>query len=87
MMTLVLFPSSTQTRDADLDAEDRIARLTDAAYQVALQNGLSGSFIDVQLGIWSAIRNIIEAEASSARDEGQGRFQHRPLSAWIARKG
>jgi hypothetical protein len=87
MMTLVLFPSSTQTPDADLNAEDRIARLTDAAYRVALQKGISGSFVDVQLGIWSAIRNVIEVEASFSEDEVQDRFQHRPLPARNAGKG
>jgi hypothetical protein len=84
MMTLVLFPSSTPAPDAALEAEDRIARLTDAAYRVALQHGLAGSFVEVQLGIWSAIRSLIESEPSSIEDDAEGRFEHRPWPARMA---
>lgn len=77
MMTLVLFPSSAPITDS---AEDRIARLTDAAYQVALQNGLTGSFVEVQLGIWSAIRSVIESEHSSVENDAE----YRKMPARIA---
>lgn len=60
MMTLVLFPESTVERDARAIGEHQIAQLADASYQVALKNGLSGSFIDTQLGIWEALRDVLE---------------------------
>lgn len=87
MMTLVLFPSSTPRPDAALDAEHQIARLTAAAYQVALQNGITGSFIDVELRIWSAIRGVIEAEPVSQDHDVQDRREPRRMPARIAGKG
>ncbi|MGD9858021.1 MAG: hypothetical protein AB7U20_24000 [Planctomycetaceae bacterium] len=82
-MTLVLFPNSTHEPDS-ADAEDRIARLSDAAYQVALQHGFAGSFVEVQLGIWSAIRRVFEAEPVSDQDHVQDRRAHRRVPARIA---
>lgn len=55
MMTLVVFPSSSDESHLSADADDRIARLTDAVYRVALEQGITGSFVELQLGIWSAI--------------------------------
>jgi hypothetical protein len=87
MMTLVVFPSSSDDSRPSADVEDRIARLTDAAYQVVLQQGLTGSFLEVQLGIWSAIRGIIEAEPSVQEYELENRREHRRVPARIAGKG
>jgi hypothetical protein len=87
MMTLVLFPSSVHEPAAAADAEDRedrIARLTDAAYQVALRHGLTGSFVEIQLGIWSAIRQVIEEERSFHEDSQQGRRAQRHMPAQVA---
>jgi len=36
--------------------EEMEAELTQAAYQVALRRGFSGSFLDVELGLWQALR-------------------------------
>lgn len=43
-------------------AEELLAELTDAAYRVALKHQFKGSFIDVQLDLWSALREVIGKE-------------------------
>ena len=68
MMTLVVFPNPSYESHSSDDADDRIARLTDAVYRVALEHGMTGSFVELQLGIWSAIRNVIKAEQPSDED-------------------
>jgi hypothetical protein len=47
----------------DPGVEEFLAELTDAAYQVALKNGIVGSFINVQLGLWSALRGVVARRA------------------------
>jgi len=39
--------------------EDFLAELTDAAYRVALEHGIAGSFLDVQLDLWAALRRVV----------------------------
>jgi hypothetical protein len=39
-----------------------LAELTDAAYRVALNHGFQGTFIDVQLDLWSALRKVVRQE-------------------------
>jgi hypothetical protein len=39
--------------------EDFLAELTDAAYRVALKHRFEGSFLDVQLDLWSALRSVL----------------------------
>jgi hypothetical protein len=49
------------------------AKLTDAAYAVALRHGVSGSWIDLQLDLWRALTEAVErAESPPAGflDEG-----------------
>jgi hypothetical protein len=36
--------------------EETAARLTEAVYQVALERGFSGSFVDLELSLWNAFR-------------------------------
>jgi hypothetical protein len=36
--------------------EEFLAELTDAAYRVALRHGIKGSFVEVELGLWEALR-------------------------------
>jgi len=36
--------------------EERIARLTDAAYRAVIERGYRGSFLELELSLWSAIR-------------------------------
>lgn len=47
----------------DAPAEDFVAQLTEAAYTVALGHGFTGSFVDVQLDLWSAIRGVVARHA------------------------
>jgi hypothetical protein len=44
-------PTNRQT-----DLEGLVAELTEAAYGVALRHGFKGTFIEVKLGLWDAIR-------------------------------
>jgi hypothetical protein len=48
----------------DTSQEDFLARVTDAAYRVALKHGCKGSFIDLQLELWSVLRNVIAQHLS-----------------------
>jgi hypothetical protein len=43
----------------DPATEELLAALTDAAYRVVLTRGLSGSFLDVELEIWKALRAVL----------------------------
>jgi hypothetical protein len=38
-----------------------VARLTDAAYAVALRHGVKGSFADLELALWRELRAVVEA--------------------------
>ena len=42
--------------------DDLVAELTDAAYRVALKHGFKGTFIDVQLELWAALRGVVLRE-------------------------
>ena len=37
-----------------------VAKLTDAAYTVALQHGVSGSWIDLELDLWRVLTEAVE---------------------------
>jgi len=41
-------------------SEERIAHLTDVAYQAILERGFRGSFLDLELSLWNAIRASVE---------------------------
>jgi hypothetical protein len=45
-------------------AEELLARLTAAAYSVALRHGLKGPFLEVELGLWRALRDVLSEELS-----------------------
>jgi hypothetical protein len=40
----------------ETDLECLVAELTEAAYRVALRHGIKGTFVDLELGLWDAIR-------------------------------
>jgi hypothetical protein len=40
------------------DRKSLLATLTDAAYRTALGSGLKGSFIDLEIGLWNAFRDV-----------------------------
>jgi hypothetical protein len=56
----------------DAPAEEFLASLTDAAYRVALKHGFSGSFVDLQLELWSALRGVAASHLN---------VRHRPARA------
>ena len=61
-------PSNLQT-----DLEDLVAELTEAAYGFALRQGFNGTFVEVKLGLWHAIRACegrIEEFASASPPAG-----------------
>ncbi len=42
--------------------EDFLARITEAAYNVVLRQGLQRSFVDVELELWQQVRNVLRTE-------------------------
>jgi hypothetical protein len=50
--------------EAEILAEGFLAELTDAAYRVALRHGIKGSFIDVELDLWQALRQVLHPHDS-----------------------
>src|SRR5690348_4997784 len=42
--------------------EEKIARLTEAAYNEILARGYRGSFIDLELSLWASIRQAVEQD-------------------------
>jgi hypothetical protein len=42
--------------------EDFLAKITEAAYDVVLQQGLQRSFVDVELELWQQIRCVFRNE-------------------------
>jgi hypothetical protein len=51
----------------DNSAEDFLATVTDAAYRVSLKHGFSGNFVDLQLELWSTLRNVVARQLSPRR--------------------
>jgi hypothetical protein len=49
--------------------EDQLAELTTAAYHVALRHGLRAPFIDVELELWRALRQVLSAPSPSDAPE------------------
>jgi hypothetical protein len=52
--------------------EHLLARLTDAAYRVALDQGIQGPFLDFELGLWSALRRVLEVDSPAPAGSGPG---------------
>ena len=48
--------------------EEQIARLTQAAYHTILERGYRGSFLDLELSLWSAIRSAVEQNLNPKAD-------------------
>jgi hypothetical protein len=51
-------PSRVAENKADF--EDLLAELTATAYQVALSQGIQGSFLDVELALWRELRPVVQ---------------------------
>jgi len=63
--------------------EGLVAELTEAAYGFALRHGFKGSFVEVELGLWEAIRACqgrIEEFASASPPTGASSGPHLPVS-------
>jgi hypothetical protein len=50
--------------EVEMLAEGFLAELTDAAYCVALRHGIKGSFVDVELDLWQALRKVLHLGVS-----------------------
>jgi len=57
-------------RDRDRWQDDEIAALTDRAYGAVLERGYRGSFLELELSLWQAIRSsareLVRPEAERA---------------------
>jgi len=42
--------------------EEKIARLTEAAYRAVLERGYRGSFLELELTLWGAIRRAVDQD-------------------------
>jgi hypothetical protein len=42
--------------------EEKIARLTEAAYRAILERGFKGSFLELELSLWEKIRQAVEQD-------------------------
>jgi hypothetical protein len=57
-------PNWLQSREED------IARVTETAYHAVLALGYRGSFLDLELSLWNAIRHAVaHAPAEGVRDD------------------
>ena len=71
-------PTNLQT-----DLEGLVAELTEAAYGFALRHGFNGTFVEVELGLWHAIRACqgrIEEFALASPPTGPSSGPHLPVS-------
>lgn len=51
-----------------LDVEDFLAHLTVAAYNIALRYKVNGSFLEMEMGIWKALREVIQEDMDSSKE-------------------
>lgn len=51
--------SSVQPNSKD-PVEDVLARITISAYEVALRQGFTGSFLDLELALWDELRDVLQ---------------------------
>ena len=40
--------------------EAYVAEVTDTAYQAAIRKGFNGSFLDLELELWYALKNVLD---------------------------
>jgi hypothetical protein len=59
---------------ARTEFEELVARVTAAAYEVALRHGVRGSFVDVELALWRRVRAVLQQELGrqTSREEAAG---------------
>lgn len=66
-------------------SDEFAAQLTDAAYQAALQHGLGGSFLEIELSIWTAVRSVVQADESPRTNQSSRTTANQHLSASVKR--
>ncbi len=52
--------------------EECLARLTTAAYDVALRHGTQGPFLEVELDMWQALRDVLHEECPATTEMSTG---------------
>ena len=57
-------------RPLDPEAEALAARLTRAAYEVALRHGITGPFADLELALWKELREVIRTRPGGRHERG-----------------
>jgi hypothetical protein len=60
-----MFPkilSPDERTPLNYEEEELLVRLTQAAYDVALRHRFQGPFLDVQLDLWAALRDVLEED-------------------------
>ncbi len=78
--------------------EEFLAELTDAAYRVALRHEFQGSFIQVELDLWTALRKVLgkrvdvtdipQFSSAGPEEDEEGTGKSRPCgSKVLAREG
>jgi len=70
-MSLKTFSAPTGLR-LDAPAEEFLASLTDTAYRVVLKHGFTGSFVDLQLDLWSELRGVAASHLSVRHQPSRG---------------
>jgi hypothetical protein len=66
--------------DLQADREDLVVELAEAAYGFALRHGFRGTFIEVELGLWHALRSCQGRTRSSRRP--RSRPDHPPVQTF-----
>ncbi|MBY0526243.1 MAG: hypothetical protein K2R98_22815 [Gemmataceae bacterium] len=54
-------------------SEELLAQLTDAAFRAALEHGVSGSTIQLQLELWTSLRKVVDRYFDIRRDPPEQR--------------
>ena len=57
-------------RPLDPEAEALAARLTRAAYEVALRHGITGPFADLELDLWHELREAVRECPGAGHERG-----------------
>jgi hypothetical protein len=52
--------SNAIAHDRDTRLETLVAKLTEAAYPVALRHGVQGSWVDLELDLWKALGDTLK---------------------------
>lgn len=51
------------------ECEHRLALLARTAYEAALAQGIRGSFLDIELRIWKAMRQVVRRKLATSRHD------------------